>query len=309
MSANNNQQARLAPLGPSPHPVLGPGRLQPWLLAHGFAVGEAERACTQVSAPTRAEHLVLGAPLLALRQAALTRAVLSLSFDREVAVLGDIHGRADLLERLLAALPADMPVVVAGDIADRGPDTRSCIDMLVRRSAQGVRGNHEEWLVAWATGEGFDSAALSPLMGGRATLASYGVQGRTASEIGAERWRVPAAHRDWLEGLAFACDLAVLGHSYWVVHAGVPPGSVGEGTSRAHVVPDLATTRPASLLWPATQPEDVPALDRPVIMGHVPRARPLDTGRVIAIDTGAGTLPDGALTAVMLPSRRFLSVR
>ncbi len=235
--------------------------------------------------------------------------LMALRFDREVAVIGDIHGRVDLLERLLDLLPDGIPLLVAGDVADRGPDTKACVDLLVRRGARGVRGNHEEWLIAWATGEGFDTAALSPMMGGRATLDSYGVAGRSASEIEGERWRVPDAHRRWLAALPVACDLDVLGRRYWLVHAGVPSGARDDGTPAGMVVPHLVATRPASLLWPSTAPEDVPQLDRPVIMGHVPRRVPLDSGTVIALDTGAGTLAGGALTAVVLPSRRFVSVR
>lgn len=235
--------------------------------------------------------------------------MISLCFDSEVAVIGDIHGRADLLDRLLAELPAAVPILVAGDVADRGPATRACVELLVRRGARGVRGNHDEWLIAWAGGAGFDTAALSPLMGGRATLDSYGVVGRSASEIETERWRVPEGHRRWLAALGVACDLDVLGRRYWLVHAGVPASARDGGMPADRVVPHLVATRPGSLLWPSTRPEEVPLLDRPVIMGHVPVARPVDARNVIAIDTGAGTLPGGALTAVLLPSRRFVAVR
>lgn len=55
------------------------------------------------------------------------------------------------------------------------------------------------------------------------------------------------------------------------------------------------------LLWGANDPEAMLPLDRPVIMGHQPRQAPLDTSEVIAIDTGAGTLEGGRLTAVLLP--------
>jgi hypothetical protein len=48
-------------------------------------------------------------------------------------------------------------------------------------------------------------------------------------------------------------------------------------------------------------------LDGPVVSGHVPRKSPLDAGHAIGIDTGCGR-DDGALTAVILPSRRFITV-
>jgi hypothetical protein len=48
-------------------------------------------------------------------------------------------------------------------------------------------------------------------------------------------------------------------------------------------------------------------VDRPIVMGHRQVREPLDTGEVIAIDTGAGE-PDGRLTALLLPERRFLTL-
>ena len=46
-----------------------------------------------------------------------------------------------------------------------------------------------------------------------------------------------------------------------------------------------------------------------MIMGHVALNDPLDTGDVLAIDTGAGALGrHGRLTAVVLPQRKFVTV-
>lgn len=232
-----------------------------------------------------------------------------LRFDEPVAVVGDIHGQADLLRALLARLPPSMPVLVLGDLCDRGPDARGVIDALVARGADGVRGNHDEWLTAWASGDGFDSAALSPLMGGEATLASYGVIGRTPREIEAQAWRVPATHRAFLERLAVAIDLDVQGHRFWLVHAGIPSTEPFVGLSAAEVVPHCVRENRAALLWAAVDPEAMVPVDRTVVMGHVPRRRPLDTGHVLAIDTGCGTLREGALTAVVVPDRRFVTAR
>lgn len=56
-----------------------------------------------------------------------------------VYAIGDIHGRADLLERLLARIEADFQdrpaaggrIVYLGDYVDRGPDSRGVIDILL----------------------------------------------------------------------------------------------------------------------------------------------------------------------------------
>ena len=150
-------------------------------------------------------------------------------------------------------------MIVVGDVGDRGPDTRGVIDQLVARGAIGVLGNHDEWLRAWARREGFDSFALKPIMGGRATLDSYGVVGTTPREIEAEAWRVPAAHGDWLDELAVAIDLEVCGEKCWVVHA---PFVAAEELAPEDVVPWLAEQDPGQLIDGNCRVDDVVALDR-----------------------------------------------
>jgi serine/threonine protein phosphatase 1 len=240
--------------------------------------------------------------------APLAGPVRTLRYDQPVAVIGDIHGRADLLARLLLKLPAGIPVLVTGDVGDRGPDTRGVIDQLVARGATGARGNHDEWLCTWANGGGFDPFAISPKMGGLATLLSYGVVGLDPVAIEAQSHRVPPDHALWLSELAVAVDLEVMGAPFWVIHAGVPATVNLRGLAFREVVPHLAARHPATLLWPSNDPAEMLAVDRPVIMGHVRRRAPADFGSVIAIDTGAGTYTGGALTAVVLPERKFVSV-
>ena len=218
-----------------------------------------------------------------------------------VAVIGDIHGRRDLLDALLARL-GDMPIICVGDVCDRGPDTRGVLDRLIERRALGVFGNHDLWLAAWAAGEGFDQLALG--IGGAATLASYGV---TPDEAPSRADAVPAAHRDWLLELAVTIDLTVGGTRWWIVHAGIPADIDFAGMTLDEIVPTLARQRTADLLWRANDPDGMVPLGRPLVMGHQPRRAPLDTSDVIAIDTGAGK-PGGRLTAIVLPDRRFVTV-
>ncbi len=234
--------------------------------------------------------------------------VVARSFDQPVAVIGDIHGAIRHLEALLRQLPADIPILFSGDLCDRGPDTRAVLDLLLSRRATGVRGNHDEWFDDWASGRGFDRFALSMAMGGEFTLASYGVEGRTAHAIESQRERVPLAHRQFIESLPVAMDLDVMGEQYWLVHAGVPLTESLRGVSRHDVVHHLARTHRAALLWPHTSPEDVLPLDRTIVMGHMPQRRPVDLGHVIALDTGCSTTRPNQLSAVILPERRFVTV-
>ena len=74
--------------------------------------------------------------------------------DRIYAI-GDIHGRSDLLDRMVTAISGDLdahPVgtaltVTLGDYVDRGPDSRGVIERLMRNPFQtplvALKGNHE----------------------------------------------------------------------------------------------------------------------------------------------------------------------
>lgn len=229
-----------------------------------------------------------------------------------VAVIGDIHGCAELLAALLEELDAihpQIPIIVLGDVCDRGPNTKGVLDLLVARGARGVVGNHEAWFVGWVRGEGFDTFALNPVMGGEATLRSYGVEGRTPREVEEQRWRVPAAHREFLETLALVVGLDVGGERFWIVHAGVGGREASPGVDAQQVVPWLAANRPHDLLWRTNTPSRPHAASGTVIMGHIPlEGGPEDHGHTIAVDTGAGVLANGRLTAVVLPERSMVTV-
>src|SRR6185312_16299359 len=77
--------------------------------------------------------------------------------------VGDIHGRVDLLDALVARIDADLeqnPISVGievylGDYVDRGPASREVIDRLVARKQSlrtvFLKGNHESYLTSFLT--------------------------------------------------------------------------------------------------------------------------------------------------------------
>ena len=91
--------------------------------------------------------------------------------------IGDIHGNsaalADLLHQLLPELMPEDCIVFLGDYIDGGPDSKGCIDQIIRfrDAAPGtvvaLTGNHEDWLLrtyrdytrhSWVLGmEAFDT--------------------------------------------------------------------------------------------------------------------------------------------------------
>ncbi|MCY1305623.1 hypothetical protein D9M70_554400 [compost metagenome] len=51
----------------------------------------------------------------------------------DTVAIGDVHGRADLLERMLEYIYVNLPrsrIVFLGDIIDRGPDSRQAMDLV-----------------------------------------------------------------------------------------------------------------------------------------------------------------------------------
>src|SRR5688500_17822723 len=86
---------------------------------------------------------------------------------RRAYVVGDVHGRLDLLEDLLGRIEADIetrpavPVelIFVGDLIDRGPRSAQVVDRLRTYRRDRVRthfllGNHEEILLRILDGDG-----------------------------------------------------------------------------------------------------------------------------------------------------------
>lgn len=71
----------------------------------------------------------------------------------KVAVLADIHGNLPALERVAEHIAAWKPdqVVMAGDVVNRGPKPRVCLEFVEERQKaagwQVVRGNHEDYVL------------------------------------------------------------------------------------------------------------------------------------------------------------------
>jgi serine/threonine protein phosphatase 1 len=107
-------------------------------------------------------------------------------------VVGDLHGRLDLLLGIEELIRADLRdsgrsrdafVVHLGDFVDRGYDSRKVIDHLLAGRGDGptqilLAGNHDVWLREFAGGDAVhpDQAASWMRFGGDATLLSYGVK-------------------------------------------------------------------------------------------------------------------------------------
>lgn len=76
---------------------------------------------------------------------------MSRASERRTLVIGDVHGCADELDRLLKKVGHDRHdrLVLVGDLVARGPDSRGVVDRAMELSAEVVRGNHEVIVLRW----------------------------------------------------------------------------------------------------------------------------------------------------------------
>lgn len=219
---------------------------------------------------------------------------------RRVYVIGDVHGRRDLLDALLAQIDADdaarpaadLQLVFLGDLIDRGPHSADVVERARGLAAQGpcrfLMGNHEELLLRALDGDE-RALRLFTKVGGRETILSYGMDEATYNALDFDELLaalprlIPAAHRDFLSGFE---DLIELG-DYVFVHAGIRPG-----------IP-LDEQRVAELRWIRDEFLDHPGPHpRIVVHGHTISAQVEWRPHRIGIDTGA--YMSGQLTALAL---------
>ena len=208
--------------------------------------------------------------------------------------IGDIHGQfemmADALEWIEADGGADARVVFLGDYVDRGPDSFRVLEMLCRGIDEGrdwipLLGNHDRMFRRFLDmGESHDPRILSgkswlhPNLGGRDTLASYGleVEGEdppVTPVLADARDAVPAHHRKLLSALALCHAEA----GKFFVHAGVRPGTALSEQSED----DLIWIREPFLSWK----DPFEAL---IVHGHSPIDAPVHYGNRVNLDSGAG---------------------
>lgn len=209
-------------------------------------------------------------------------------------VVGDVHGDAKRLNALLEHF-TDFhgTIIMVGDYVNRGPDTRSVLDILltekIKRGSRLVllRGNHEEALLDFLEGGRLADFARH---GGLATISSYLTQSRVIDAVKQFREEFPPDHLELVQGLErYYLDSALL-----VSHAGFDIDDPENLDSQRVVSGD---SRIFSFAGNWLRPT--------VVVGHYLQSsqQPLVSDRLVAIDTGCGTIDGAPLTAVRLPDR------
>jgi len=162
--------------------------------------------------------------------------------------VGDIHGRVDLLDDLLAMIDADVahhsdvtPIFVfLGDYIDRGASSRETISRLIARSEISrcifLKGNHEQIMLRCLEDAGLFEIWIR--LGGLKTIMSYDVapdamRGDVDKLQKSLRDRLPRSHLRFLQDLqlSFTCG------DFFFTHAGAKPNV------------DLSQQKEKDLLW------------------------------------------------------------
>ncbi|RAN35961.1 metallophosphoesterase family protein [Hyphomonas pacifica] len=227
--------------------------------------------------------------------------------------IGDIHGRRDLLEKLVEQIRKDsqsLPggtkrtIVFLGDYIDRGLQSRDVIDFLISDQLSDfetvfLMGNHEEALLRFLDDASFGKQWVR--YGGGETLYSYGFQppntraslrSHDAMAEAQKAWemvwtqfreRLPQEHLEFYRSLK---PYHIAG-DYLFVHAGMRPDTpIEEQTVR-----DLLWIRDEFL-------DDSREFDHVVVHGHTPAEDVHHDNRRIGLDTGA--FISGRLSAAKL---------
>ena len=196
-------------------------------------------------------------------------------------VIGDVHGCLDEVQDLLKELrvrPED-ELVSVGDLIGKGPDSLGVLEWaMATPKLRCVLGNHEKRFVdAWRAGRMPSEKPYDAL-----TLRSLGAEFERCLRF-ISRWPLLIDEGSWL-----------------AVHAGLDP----DLPLVAQDADDLTTIR---RLADGHTPWYERYLDpRLIVFGHWVRRAPVVRPNAIGLDTGC--VYGGALTALVLPERRLVSV-
>jgi serine/threonine protein phosphatase 1 len=229
----------------------------------------------------------------------------SLPAGLRIYAIGDIHGRLDLLNKLLARINADItlrpkarPVYVfLGDYIDRGPSSRETIDRLIEhgKACESVllKGNHEQIAIKCLRDRSLFDQWLR--LGGLETLVSYGVPAELLANSkqvvqlqAAFHDALPQAHFRFFRALqtSFSCG------DFFFAHAGVKPNVA------------LSRQKESDLLWIRgeflSSNEDFGKI---IVHGHTPTDGVEVRPNRINIDTGA--FASGRLSCLVIDDGSF----
>ena len=202
-------------------------------------------------------------------------------------IVGDVHGCAKSLERLLEKIPEDRQLFSTGDLIDRGPDSKRVISLCIERGIRSVMGNHEHMFLDYIDGAPYYGSGTYFMNGGDKTINGY-------------KEGLPDQHMEYINTL----PLYIETEHFFLSHAGVHFLQTIEEAC------DLSLDMQHNILWNRAGLAD---LGKTQVVGHnmqrnVTKEMKEDKLISINIDTGCCNPHFGRLTAISFPDGKVLSV-
>ncbi|MBI3565053.1 MAG: metallophosphoesterase [Elusimicrobia bacterium] len=196
-------------------------------------------------------------------------------------IIGDVHGCSAELKDLLRAVNArpDDRLISVGDLINKGPDSRGVMEWAMgARNLECVVGNHElRFVNCWRR--------------------SAVPRARPHDE---ETWHQLGDLREAAMRYAASWPLTIDGGSFLVVHAGFDPRK-SLGLQSVAALTDIRRLRDTDEPWYESYRGR-----QLVVYGHWSKPAAVVRPNSIGLDTGC--VYGGALTALILPERRLVSV-
>lgn len=189
-------------------------------------------------------------------------------------VMGDIHGAFRALKQCLERGDFDYEddhLICLGDVADGWPETKQCIDELLKiKNLTYLLGNHDFWTLHWMESGAVDEMWLE--QGGKATITSY--EGIVAED-----------HFSFLRNALPYYEM----NDRLFVHAGIQLDVPVALQNLQTLIWDRSFARTALELYFKEAPRKLTDYEE-VYIGHtpVPFSSPIKSGEVWLMDTGAG---------------------
>lgn len=201
-------------------------------------------------------------------------------------VVGDIHGKHDLLQKALKGVSFDRQrdrLFSVGDLIDRGAQSYDCLWLAFEPFFHGVLGNHELMAFdALATNGNQNDWNLWQMNGGA------WIHGEDAREVA-------IIAREAAQYLPLAREVTVAGQRVGICHAEPPPDWEDIRNAPQKLVEPTVWSRTRIKKADTTRVKGIDA----VVVGHKVLPRPTWLGNVLYVDTGAFT-KGGALTLLDL---------
>ena len=195
-------------------------------------------------------------------------------------VIGDIHGHSDALQQCFDRSGFDFDsdsLICLGDVCDRGPDVKGCIDQLLDiKNLVYVLGNHDKWFLEWAV-DGEEDIWWRHSQGGEETIKSYNGE-------------VPVSHIKLLQN----APMYYISQNRLFVHAGIVPGVDMDKQTEDTLLWDRKLVFDAHAIKNDTTKRLTNGFDE-IFVGHTPVSSkmfgsevPLCLNGIWMMDTGAG---------------------